>query len=130
MSAARRWAEAYEHAWRAGDGEAAGALYAQDCEFRSSPFRGREDARAYMLRVFGEASARDVWFGDPVESGERAAIEYWALLVELDGSESTLAGCHVVRFRADGLVAAAQDYWHLEAGHRPPPEGWGRSESL
>jgi uncharacterized protein (TIGR02246 family) len=126
MSAAKDWAEAYERAWRAGDGAAAGALYAEDCDFRSSPLRGREDARAYMVRVFAEAAAREVWFGAPIEDGDRAAIEYWALLVEPDGAESTLAGCHVVRFRDDGLVVEAQDYWHVEPGHRPPPEGWGR----
>ncbi len=46
MSAAQRWADAYREAWLAGDGEAAGALYAEDCVFRSSPFRELEDARA------------------------------------------------------------------------------------
>ena len=126
MSAAANWAEAYERAWRAGDGEAAGALYSEDCDLRSSPFRKRESAREYMVRVFKEAEARDVWFGRPIEDGDRAAIEYWALLVEPDGAESTLAGCHVVRFGPDGLVAKAQDYWQLQRGHRPPPDGWGR----
>jgi hypothetical protein len=126
MSAAKRWAEAYERAWRAGDGIAAGGLYAEDCLFRSSPFRALEDARAYMVRVFEEAEAREVWFGEPVQDGDRAAIEYWATLVEPDGKESTLAGCHVVRFRDDGLIAEARDYWHLETGHRAPAEDWGR----
>jgi len=120
------WIGAYEHAWRAGDAEAAGALYAEDCVFRSSPFREREDARAYMVRVFAEARSREVWFGRPIEDADRAAIEYWALLVDPEDSEFTLAGCHVVRFREDGLVSKAHDYWHMEAGHRPPPPGWGR----
>jgi ketosteroid isomerase-like protein len=125
MSAAKNWAEAYERAWRAGDGEAAGALYAEDCVFRSHPFRELEDARAYMARVFEEAAAREVWFGEPREDGDRAAIEYWATLVEPNGAESTLAGCHVVRFRHDGLVAEARDYWHEAPGHRSPPPEWG-----
>ena len=51
MTAGERWADAYERAWRAGDGEAAAALYAEDCVFRSHPFRELEDARAYMRRV-------------------------------------------------------------------------------
>jgi hypothetical protein len=126
VSAASRWAETFERAWRAGDGEAAAALYAEDCVFRSHPFRDLEDARAYMRHVIPEAAAPAVWFGEPIESGDRAAIEYWALLVEPDGTESTIAGCHVARFGDDGLVVQAQDYWHLEPGHRPPPEGWGR----
>jgi hypothetical protein len=126
VSAAKRWAEAYERAWCAGDGEAAGALYAEDCVFRSHPFRELENARAYMDRVVPEAQAPEVWFGEPVEQEGRAAIEYWALLVEPNGDESTIAGCHVVHFGADGLVAEARDYWHLEPGHRRPPPEWGR----
>jgi hypothetical protein len=126
MSAAKRWAEAYERAWLSGDGEAAAALYAEDCVFRSHPFRELEDARAYQIRVVPEAEAPEVWFGEPVEGGARAAIEYWALLVEPNGDESTIAGCHVVRFDDDGLVVEARDYWHLEPGHRRPPSEWGR----
>ena len=69
MTAGKRWAEAYERAWRAGDGEAAAALYAEDCTFRSHPFRELEDARAYMRRVVPEAEAPEVWFGEPIEEG-------------------------------------------------------------
>ena len=80
MSAAARWAAGFEAAWRAGDGEAAAELYAEDCVFRSHPFRELEDARAYMRRVVPEAAAPEVWFGEPVEQGDTAAVEYcWAL---------------------------------------------------
>jgi hypothetical protein len=126
MSAARRWAESYEAAWRAGDGEAAAILYAEDCVFRSQPFRELEDARAYMRRTVPEAEATEVWFGEPVEQADTAAVEYWALLVEPGGTKSTIAGVHRVRFGGDGLVAEARDYWHLEPGHRRPPPEWGR----
>jgi ketosteroid isomerase-like protein len=125
VSAGKRWAEAYERAWRAGDGEAAAALYTEDCIFRSHPFRDLEDARAYMRREVPAAEARVVWFGEPVEDGDFAAVEYWALLVESNGEESTLAGLHRMLFRDDGLVAEARDYWHLEPGHRSPPPEWG-----
>jgi hypothetical protein len=40
----------------------------------------------------------------------------------------TLAGCAMARFDADGLIAEARDYWHLQEGHRPPPEWAGRSD--
>jgi ketosteroid isomerase-like protein len=126
MSRAKRWAEAYEAAWRAGDGEAAAALYADDCIFRSQPFRELEDARAYMRRVVPEAEAPEVWFGEPVEQGDTAAVEYWALLVEPNGTKSTLAGLHRMRFGDHGLVVEARDHWHLEPGHRRPPPEWGR----
>jgi hypothetical protein len=125
VSRAREWADAYERAWRAGDGEAAAALYAEDCVFHSSPFREAEDARAYMRSVVPEAEATGVWFGDPFEHGDRAAIEYWATLVEPDGTESTIAGCHLMRFGDDGVVVEARDYWQLVPGLRPPHERWG-----
>src|SRR5205085_328881 len=64
MSAAKRWAEAYELGWRAGDGEACAQLYAERCVFRSHPFRELEDARAYMRQVVPEAEAPEVWFGE------------------------------------------------------------------
>jgi SnoaL-like protein len=126
VSAARDWAEAYERAWRAGDSEAAASLYAEDCVFRSHPFRDLEDAHDYMRRVVPEAAAPEVWFGEPIEDGDYAAVEYWALLVEPDGKESTIAGLHRMRFGLNGLISEARDYWHLEPGHRRPPAEWGR----
>jgi hypothetical protein len=126
MSAARRWAEAFRAAWLAGDGEAAAALYAEDCVFRSHPFRELEHARAYMRRVVPEAGAPEVWFGEPVEENGTAVVEYWALLVAPDGTKSTLAGFHRMRFGADGLIVDARDCWLQEPGHHPPPPEWGR----
>jgi hypothetical protein len=71
VNAARRRAQAYERAWRAGDGGAAAALYARDCVFRSHPFRELEDARASMRRVIPEAEA---W---RLEPGLRSPAEGW-----------------------------------------------------
>ena len=64
-------------------------------------------------------------FGEPVEEGDRAAVEWWATLVLPDGEEQALAGCSVLRFDEQGLVVEARDYWHLEPGRREPPAGWG-----
>ncbi len=125
MTRAERWAAAFERAWRVGDGEAAAVLYADDCVFRSHPFRELEDARAYMRRVVPEAEAPEVWFGTPIEDGDRAAVEYRALLVEPSGDRSTIAGCHVMRFDRDGVVVEARDYWHLEPARPPAREGRG-----
>jgi hypothetical protein len=126
MSTARRWAEDFQAAWLAGDGEAAAALYAEDCVFRSHPFRELENARAYMRSVLSEAQAPEVWFGEPVEAGDTAAVEYWALVVAPDGTQSTLAGVHRMRFGAGGLIVEARDCWNQEPGHRRPPSEWGR----
>jgi len=126
VSFARRWAERYRVAWEAGDPEAAAALYATDCVFRSAPFRDPEPPLSYTRRVFPEARAEDVRFGEPIEEGERAAVEWWATLALADGEEQVLAGCSVLRFDDEGLVVEARDYWHGEPGRREPHETWGR----
>jgi hypothetical protein len=126
VSFARRWAEGYRVAWEAGDPGAAAALYAPDCVFHSAPFREPERPLDYTRRVFPEATAEDVRFGEPVEEGDRAAVEWWAVLVTPDGEEQALAGCSILRFDEAGLVVEARDYWQLEPGRREPPPGWGR----
>jgi hypothetical protein len=126
MSHARRWADGYRVAWGSGDPAAAAALYRDDCAFRSAPFRAVEPPLAYTTRVFPEARAEDVRFGEPVEEGDRAAVEWWAVLVSPEGEAQTIAGCSVLRFDDEGLVAESRDYWHLEPGRRAPHDTWGR----
>ena len=63
----------------------------------------------------------DVRFGEPVEAGDRAAVEWWATLMLTAGEEHALAGCSVLRFDDEGLVVEARDYWHMEPGRREPP---------
>ena len=123
---ARRWAEGYRAAWEAGDPDAAAALYAPDCVFRSAPFREPEPPVEYTRRVYPEARAEDVRFGEPIEDGDRAAVEWWATLVLTSGEEHAIAGCSVLRFDDDGLVVESRDYWHMEPGRRAPSSGWGR----
>jgi ketosteroid isomerase-like protein len=126
---ARRWAEGYERAWRAGDPEAAAALYAPDAHYRSEPFRdphpGRAGVLAYTRTAYATEAAQDPHFGDPVAAGASAAVEWWATLLEED-QPATLIGTSVLTFTPDGLVAAARDYWFLEPGTHPPFDGWGR----
>jgi SnoaL-like domain len=126
MSFGKRWAERYQVAWENDDPDAAAALYAPDCAFRSAPFREPEPPIEYTRRVFPEAKAANVHFGEPVEEGDRAAVEWWAILVAPDGGEQALAGCSMLRFDDEGLVVEARDYWHLEPGRRYPFPGWGR----
>jgi hypothetical protein len=126
VSFAKRWAEGYKLAWEQGDPDAAAALYAPTCVFRSAPFREPEPPLAYTKRVFPEARAENVHFGEPVGEGDRAAVEWWATLVLPDGAEETLAGCSILRFDDEGLVVEARDYWNLGPGRREPDETWGK----
>jgi SnoaL-like domain len=76
---ARRWADGYEVAWRAGDPEAAAALYAPDAHLRSAPFRdpdvGREGVLAYTPQAYATEADQDPRFGTPFASGASAAVE-------------------------------------------------------
>ena len=126
VSFARRWADAYRLAWEDGDPAAAAALYRDDCVFRSAPFRAPEPPLSYTTRVFPEAKAEDVRFGEPVEEGDRGAVEWWATLVTPAGEELAIAGCSVLRFDDQGFVVEARDYWHVEPGRRRPHDTWGR----
>ncbi|MGH3092259.1 MAG: nuclear transport factor 2 family protein, partial [Gaiellaceae bacterium] len=95
----------------------------------SAPFRapnvGREGVLAYVRWAFSSETEQQVWFGEPLEQGDRALVEWWTTRLD-EGRQSTLAGCTVLRFGPDGLVTEARNYWHEEDGRRSRPEGWGR----
>jgi ketosteroid isomerase-like protein len=121
-SAARAWVEGWLRAWPAGDADAVGALYAEGAVFRSHPFREPQPPAEYAAWAFADENEvlAECRFGDPVVDGDRAAVEYWAILRRRDGGEATLAGIAVLRFGADGLVLEQRDYWDLAEGRRPP----------
>ena len=131
QEAARRWAATWTVAWQTHDVESVVDLYADDCVHRSTPFRpphhGRQGVRDYVTQAFADEQQIDeVRFGTPVVQGDRACVEYWARFLDDHGTAMTLAGCAMARFDADGRITEARDYWHLENGHRPPPQEWGR----
>jgi hypothetical protein len=76
--------------------------------------------------VYPEAKAKDVRFGEPVEEGDRGAVEWWATLVTPEGEQLAIAGCSMLRFDDQGLVVESRDYWHMEPGRREPHASWGR----
>lgn len=119
-----RWVARYGEAWRAGDAEAAAALFTDDCVFRSHPFRELENARDYTLRVFADEEDVEPRFGEPVVEDDRAAVEYWAAMKE-DALDLTLAGCLMMRFASDGRCAEMRDYWTTAPERLSPPPGWG-----
>jgi ketosteroid isomerase-like protein len=126
--AARRWAATWQRAWEALDVDAIAALYHPDAVFSSQPFRsvyrGRGGVRAYVSGAFAEERDVRAWFGTPIVDGKRAAVEWWAALVD-EGREVTLAGTSVLRFDAQGLVLHQRDTWNVREGRADPPEDWG-----
>jgi predicted SnoaL-like aldol condensation-catalyzing enzyme len=63
------------------------------------------------------------WFGEPIASGDRASVEWWASWTE-DGQELTFAGVTVLRFDEDGKVIEHRDYDNHVEGREPPYPEW------
>ena len=124
-SAARRWRDVWQRAWQEKDADAVASLYADGAAFRSQPFRELEAPRFYAEWAFSEQDEAEVWFGEPIVSGNRASCEYWGV-VSFEGRDETIAGVAVIRFDADGLVTDQRDYWNAQEGRHEPPPGWGR----
>ena len=119
---ARRWAEVWGRAWPLADVDAIAVLYAEDAVFHSHPFRDRQAPAEYVAWAFGEQSAAECRFGEPVAAGERAAVDWWAVITDRDGSEQTVAGTSLLRFGDDGLVVEQRDAWADEPGRRELPD--------
>ena len=116
--ASRRWVDVWERAWPVADTAAIAALYADDAVFYSHPFRDRQAPADYVAWAFGEQVSAECRFGEPVAAGGRAAVDWWAVVTDLDGSQQTLAGTSLLRFRDDGLVVEQRDVWAEQAGRR------------
>jgi hypothetical protein len=123
-AAARRWSDAWARSWRALDAELLQPLYTPETVHRSHPFREPGDPIEYARWALGEEEgAPEVWMGDPIVAGERAAIEWWAVVIE-NGKQVSLAGTSIIRFDADGRAVEQADYWGMTDGRTPPWPGW------
>jgi ketosteroid isomerase-like protein len=124
----RTWIEAYGRAWRERDADAVVAIFTEDAVYRSSPFRephvGSGGIRAYWERVTSAQENLDLRFGTPVMAGNRAAVEWWAVIEE-HGEETTYPGILMLRFAPDGRCEELRECWHERAGRIDPHDGWG-----
>jgi SnoaL-like domain len=125
-SAARRWAETWQRAWPAKQPAEIAALYHEAASYRSSPFREAEKGGAlgYTQRQFAIEEAVECRFAEPIATGDRAAVEWWASFNE-GGQAITLAGTTVLHFDSDGLVVDHVDYWVQGPARVAPYPGWG-----
>jgi len=126
-AAARRWADTWLRAWPRRDAEAIAALYADTVMYRSPAFRQPDlslaGVRRYLDEQFPAEENIECWFGRPIVSGDRAAVEWWASWTE-QGQELTYAGVTVLHFDGQGQVAEHRDYdTHVER-REPPYSGW------
>jgi ketosteroid isomerase-like protein len=126
-AAARAWIEAWERSWRALDADLLVPLYTPDAVHRSHPFREPGNPIEYARWALAEEEGEpEVWMGDPVVHGDRAAIEWWAVVIE-NGKQISLAGTSIMRFDEDGRVTEQRDYWGQAEGRTPPWANWATS---
>jgi SnoaL-like domain len=126
-AAARAWIDAWTRAWRALDESLLEPIYTPDTVHRSHPFREPGNPIDYARWAFSEEEGEpEVWMGDPIVAGDRAAVEWWAVVTE-NGDEISLAGCSLLRFDHDGRVVEQSDYWGEAPGRTPPWPGWSSS---
>jgi nuclear transport factor 2 (NTF2) superfamily protein len=126
-SAAARWAHTWSQAWPERDAEAIAALYSDAAVYRSPAFRaphlGQAGVRRYLVRELSAEQNIQCWFGTPIASGDRAAVEWWASWTE-GGQELTFAGVTVLRFDEHGKVIEHRDYDNHVERREPPYAEW------
>jgi hypothetical protein len=123
-AAARAWADAWTRAWRGLDADLLEPVYAREAVQHSHPFREPGRPMEYVRWAFAEEEGKpEVWMADPIVAGDRAAIEWWACLIE-NGKQISLAGTSVVRFDEHGRAVEQTDYWGQADGRIPPFPGW------
>lgn len=124
----RSWLEAYGKAWRLGDDELVHSLFTEDAIYRSHPLRdplqGPNQIGDYWRQVTATQANLDLRFGEPVVSGHRMAVEWWATMHD-EGEWVTIPGCLVLAFAPDGRCRQLREYWHVESSRVSPPAGWG-----
>jgi len=126
-TAARRWADTWSRAWPQRDAEAIAALYADMAVYRSpafqQPYSGLAGVRRYLGENLPVEENIQCWFGEPIVSGDRAAVEWWGSWRE-QGQELTFAGVTVLRFDDQGNVVDHRDYDNHVERREAPYEGW------
>ncbi len=108
------WVAAYAAAWRGGDAEAAGALFADDVAYTFDPFgpglRGRQQVVAHWTQAIAAQSELSLQMEEPIVDGDRAATAWRARFMR-DGAQVELAAALLLRFDGDGRCAELREYW-------------------
>jgi uncharacterized protein (TIGR02246 family) len=128
LAAVDAWLARYREAWINTDPEAARDLFTPDAIYREQPFEppfaGRDAIAAYWTRVTAGQRDIELRYGLPVIDGQRAAVEWWATLVN-DDAPVTLAGEFLLVFADSGHCRELREYWTIKPGIHEPPGGWG-----
>ena len=89
--------------------------------FHSHPFREAQPPGSYATWAFADQVAVDFRFGSPIVDGDRAVVDWWAVITSTSGEVETLAGVSLLRFDGDGRVLEQRDAWASNPGRVDMP---------
>jgi SnoaL-like domain len=133
---ATNWMQGYLNAWETRDANAVVKLFTLNGVYQSIPgvssqtFVGRKAIHKYWFDVTRPQSMVHGIQGQPIVSGDRAAIEIWVTfrdpVYNPKGNHMiTLLETNVVTFVRGGLASKNVEYWNIVPGVHSPPPGWG-----
>lgn len=133
---ATNWMRGYLKAWETRDADAVVRLFTPGGVYQSIPgvpnqtFVGRKAIHKYWFDVTRPQSMIHGIQGQPVVTGDRAAIEIWVTfrdpVYNPKGKHMiTLLETNVVTFVKSGLASKNVEYWNIIPGVHSPPPGWG-----
>jgi SnoaL-like domain len=133
---ATKWMQGYLQAWETRDADAVVKLFTPNGVYQSIPgvanqtFVGRKAIHKYWFNVTRPQSLIHGIQGQPVVTGDRAAIEIWVTfrdpVYNPKGKHMiTLLETNVVTFVRSGLASKNVEYWNIIPGVHSPPPGWG-----
>jgi hypothetical protein len=134
---ATKWMQGYLQAWETRDADAVVKLFTPNGVYQSIPgvasqtFVGRKAIHKYWFNVTRPQSLIHGIQGQPIVSGDRAAIEIWVTfrdpVYNPKGKHMiTLLETNVVSFARSGLASKNVEYWNIIPGVHSPPPGWGK----
>ena len=118
LEAARRWLEAYGHAWEERDPDAAAGLFTEDASYAWGPFeeplRGREAIRGRWAEA--TEVQRDVRFGSEVLGVvDAGAVARWWCTFAVGEASIELEGIFLVALTADERCRDFREWWNERA---------------
>ena len=118
-SAFKSWLEAYGHAWRDRNPQAAADLFAEDGSYQVTPFvapmRGRSAILEYWSKV--AQTERDIQFGYEVlaVTPDVGIARWWASFIRVPpGLQTKLDGIFLITLDGDGRCRLLREWWHKE----------------
>jgi hypothetical protein len=118
-NAFKSWLEAYGHAWRDRNPQAAADLFTEDGTYQVTPFLDPMCGRAAILDYWSQVARteEDIHFGYEIlaVTPEMGIARWWASFVRVPpGLRTKLDGIFLISLDADGHCRSLREWWHKD----------------